>query len=260
MARSKTKDTLTFCLGILLIGGLVQLAGWMKGDDIVFPGVDEILKAFGRLVTTGKTYQLIWTTMKHLLMVLAASTAIGVALGLMQGMCRFLRTLLTPLMIFLRSLPMIVLIITVMVVVKYRYVPVIASTLIVMPIISEATCEGCLRIDRELIDVYRMNSGFNLRVLWHVYLPLMAGYLRQAYTNAVGMGVKLAVTAEYLVQTRDSLGKAVHSSLANSDFQDIYAYALVMILLVLMITEVPVWIGRGVGWLKRTRSAKPYQA
>lgn len=259
MARSKLHDTLTFCLGILLIGALVQLAGWLKGDDLVFPGVGEILRAFGRLVTTGSTYRLVWTTMQHLLLTMAASTVIGVALGLMQGMSRFLRTLLTPLMIFLRSLPMIVLIIIVMVVAKYKYVPVIASTMIVVPIISEATCEGCLRIDRELIDVYRMNSGFNLRVMWHVYLPLMAGYLRQAYTNAVGMGVKLAVTTEYLVQTRDSLGKAVHSSIYFNEYQDIYAYALVMILLVLLISEAPVWIGRGVSHLAQRRAARVHQ-
>jgi len=255
MARSKLTDTLTFCLGILLIGALVQFAGYLKGDDLVFPGVDEILRAFVRLITTGGTWRLILTTIKHLLMSMAFSTVIGVALGLMQGMSRFMRTLLSPLMIFLRSLPMIVLIVIIMVIAKYKYVPVIASTLIVVPIISEATCEGCLRIDRELIDVYRMNSSFNLRVMLEVYLPLMAGYLRQAYTNAVGMGVKLAVTTEYLVQTRDSLGKAVHSSIYFNEYQDIYAYALIMILLVLLISEAPVWIGRTIGSFIQRRSA-----
>ena len=50
-----------------------------------------------------------------------------------------------------------------------------------------------------MLDVYRMNSGFTLRVVFQVYLPLMAGYLRQAYVNAVGMGIKLAVTTEYRV-------------------------------------------------------------
>lgn len=254
MARSKIKDMLTFCLGILLIGALVQLAGAIKGDDLVFPGVGEILRAFGRLVTEPGTYRLILTTLQHLLLSMAFSTVIGVVLGLMQGMSRFMRTLLSPLMIFLRSLPMIVLIVIIMVVAKYKYVPVIASTLIVVPIISEATCEGCLRIDRELIDVYRMNSSFNLRVMLEVYLPLMAGYLRQAYTNAVGMGVKLAVTTEYLVQTRDSLGKAVHSSIYFNEYQDIYAYALIMILLVLLISEAPVWVGRIAGKAMQKRS------
>lgn len=244
MSWSKLQDMLTFCLGLVLIGAVLQAAGAAKGDRLVFPGVDEILRAFVRLTVTPQTYRLIATTLKHLIVSMAVSTVLGVSLGLLQGLCRFARQLLRPMMILLRSLPMIVLIVIVMVLVKYDKVPVIASSIILVPMIAEAACEGCLRIDPELIDVYRMNAGLNIRVLFRVYLPLMAGYLRQAYINAVGMGVKLAVSTEYLVQTRDSLGKAVHMSGYFNEYQDIYAYALVMILLVLLVSEVPMLIAR----------------
>ena len=244
MWRNKFKDTLTFCLGIALIGAIVQGAGAIKGDNLVFPGVDEIMRAFLRLITAEKTYALIWTTMKHLIASMAVSAVIGVALGMAMGMLPFLRKLLQPMMILLRSLPMVILIVIIMVVADYAYVPVLASSIVLAPMIAEAACEGCLRIDKELIDVYRMNAGFGLRVLFQVYLPLMAGYLRQAWVNAAGMGVKLAVSTEYLVQTKNSLGKAVHTSGYFNEYQDIYAYALVMILLVLVVSEGPVLIGR----------------
>ena len=253
MSRNKIQDILAFCLGLVLIAALLQAAGAMKGDRLVFPGVDEILRAFLRLITTGQTYRMIWTTMQHLIVSVAVSTGIGIALGLLQGMNRFIRKLFTPLMIMLRSMPMIVMIVIVMVLVKYEKVPVIASSIILIPMIAEAACEGCLRIDRELIDVYRMNASFNGRVLLHVYLPLMAGYLRQAWINAVGMGVKLAVSTEYLVQAKNSLGKAVHTSGYFNEYQDIYAYALVMILLVLLVSELPMLLGKAAGWMKRLR-------
>lgn len=251
MSQNKIKDTIAFCLGIVLIGVLLQAAGTLKGDDLVFPGVDEILQAFFRLITTGKTYALIWTTLRHLLASVAASTVVGVALGLGMGLLPFLRRLMQPLMIMLRSLPMIILIVIVMVMTSYDRVPVIASSIILIPMIAEAACEGCLRIEKELIDVYRMNANFNGRVLVHVYLPLMAGYLHQAWVNAVGMGVKLAVSTEYLVQARNSLGKAVHSSAYFNEYQDIYAYALVMVLLVLLVSEAPIVIGR---WIRRAKA------
>ena len=250
MSQSKIKDFCTFCLGIVLIGVLIQAAGALKGDALVFPGVNEILRAFVRLVTTPKTYLLIWTTLKHLIVSMVVSTVIGVGLGLAMGMIPFVRNLLKPLMIMLRSLPMIILIVIIMVITAYDRVPVIASSIILIPMIAEAACEGCLRIDKELIDVYRMNANFNGRVLFHVYLPLMAGYLKQAYVNAVGMGVKLAVSTEYLVQTRDSLGKAVHTSGYFNEYQDIYAYALIMILLVLVVSEGPVLIGKAVSRIR----------
>ena len=89
-----------------------------------------------------------------------------------------------------------------------------------------------------------MNSALNLRVLLRVYLPMMAGYLRQAYVNAVGMGLKLVVSTEYLVQTRNSLGKAIYSSSYFNEYENIYAYALVMILLVLLVSGLPALLGR----------------
>ena len=240
----KKREPLAFCLGLLLIGALIQAAGWLKGDALVFPGVDVILEAFFRLAGTGHTWVLIGTTLGHLLLSMAVSSVIGVLIGMAEGLSDFVRALFRPLMNLLRSLPMIVLIVFLMVLMPYPRVPVAASSLILIPIISEATSEGCRRIEPELIDVYRLNSGFNLQVLKSVYLPLMAGYFRQAWVNASGMGLRLAISTEYMVQTRNSLGKAIYSSSYFNEYQDIYAYALIMILLVLVIGELPAAVNR----------------
>ena len=77
---------------------------------------------------------------------------------------------------------------------------------------------------------------------FQVYLPLISGYLKQAFNNAAGMGLKVAVSAEYLVQARDSLGKAVYLSSYSTEYAEVYAYALIMIFLILLLTELPVKI------------------
>ena len=46
----------------------------------------------------------------------------------------------------------------------------------------------------------------------------------------------------------------MHSSIYFNEYQDIYAYALIMILLVLLISEAPVWIGRIAGRAMQKRS------
>lgn len=242
--NKKGLNTLAFCLGILLAGVLIQTAGWLKGDRLVFPDVGEILRTFVRMLGEERTWQQIGTTLVHLVEALAAAAVIGTALGLAQGKSMFIRNLLKPLMILLRSIPMIVMTVIIMVLTKYERVPLIASALMLIPLISEATAEGLRRIEPEMIDVYRMNSGFNARVLFRVYLPLMAGYLKQAYINAVGMGIKLAVTTEYLVQARNTLGKAVYSSAYFNEYAEIYAYALIMILLATLVSAVPETIKR----------------
>ena len=254
MARPKTGEALASCLGILLIGCLIQAAGWLRGDRLVFPGTADILRAVIRLLKRGDTYRKVWVTLRHLLKGLALATAVGLPLGLIAGVSDFTRALLRPMMIALRALPMIVMVVIIMVLTRYERVPVIATALFLIPLISEAACEGLRSIEPELIDVYRLNSPFNLRVLLNVHLPLMAGYLKQAYVSAVGMGLKLVVSTEYLVQTKNSLGKAVHSASYFNEYQDIYAYALIMILLVLLVGEVPVIVSRWAGRVKRQQA------
>ena len=238
--RQNRQEILSTLLGILLIGCLIQAAGWLRGDSLVFPGVPEILRAFFHLLAEARTWRLIATTLAHLLQALALSSLIGIPLGMAEGAAGFLYRLLRPLMIFLRSVPMIVMVIIIMVMTKYEHVPLAAATLLLIPLISEAVCEGMRRIEPELLDVYRLNSSFNLYVLLRVYLPLTAGYLKQAYISAVGMGIRIVVSTEYLVQSKDSLGKAIYSSSYFNEYQDIYAYALIMILLVLLVGSLPV--------------------
>lgn len=244
MEKNRTKDILIFFLGIILIGCLIQGVGKAKGEPLVFPGVGVILRAFFRLVRTPHTYLLILTSLSHVCIAMVISTVIGVTIGMVEGFFKSVHQLLKPLMILLRSIPMVVLVVIIMVLTKYSRVPYIAATLILVPLISEAAYEGCIHIDPELTDVYRVNSNFSLRILCTVYIPLMAGYLKQAYINAVGMGMKMIISAEYLVQTRNSLGKAIHTSGYFNEYEDIYAYALIMILLVLVLSELPMLIIR----------------
>lgn len=231
-----------FCLGIVLIGVFLQAGVLLKGNRIVFPGLPEIGQALVRLLSDGKTYLKIGTTMLHAAEALILSCGIGIAIGILEGCSRWAYSFFRPAMIFIRSIPMIVLVVLIMAAASYRIVPVAATCIILIPLFSEAVYEGCRSVEQELIDVYRLNGGIGFQVILRVYLPLVAGYVKQAFINAAGMGIKVVVSAEYLVQTRDSLGKAIYSSSYFSEYAEIYAYALIMILLVLLITEVPGWV------------------
>lgn len=240
MHKEKGKaGIISFCMGLILIAVLFQAEGMMKGNRVVFPGLPEIGQALFRLLRNAATYKKIGTTLLHMMEALILSAGIGIFIGLAEGVSEWIHSFLRPLMILIRSIPMIVLVILIMSVLNYRSVPVTASCMILVPLFSEAVYEGSRSLNPELIDVYRINGGFGIQVAIKIYIPLITGYLKQAFVNAAGMGLKVTVSAEYLVQTRDSLGKAVYSSAYFSEYAEIYAYAIIMVFLVLVITEVP---------------------
>ena len=244
MRRSKITGGVTFLLGMLLAAGLLQCLSLLKGDSAVFPRVGEIGGAFVRLLMTARTWELIGATLLRLVLSLLIAGALGLTLGVLAGLFPLIRGLLRPLMILLRAIPMIVIAVIVMVLAPYAHVPVICGSLLLLPLITEAASEGIRRVEPELIDVYRMNSQVSPRIVSQVYLPLIGGYLAQAFQNAVGMGVKVIVTTEFLVQAKDSLGKAVFTSQYFGDYADIYAYALIMALLALLVGGLPGLIRR----------------
>ena len=239
LKNKKAREGITFLLGIVLILVLIEAGSALKGDRLVFPTAGEISRAFMRLITAGSTWTRIGTTLLHVTEALALSVVIGTVLGIAEGLIPFLHALLRPLMALLRSLPMILLVIIIMVIAPFRTVPVLTAGMVLIPIISEAGYEGVVRMDPELIDVYRMNSGLNMTILMKVYLPMMSGYMKQAFINAAGMGLKVIVTSEYLVQTRDSLGKTIYTASYFNEYPEIYAYAIIMIGLVMLLTGVP---------------------
>ncbi len=77
MKPSKARNSLAFCLGVVLIGCLIQAAGALKGDVLVFPGVGEILRAFLRLLGAGQTCRMIGTTLGQELLSMAVTPLLG---------------------------------------------------------------------------------------------------------------------------------------------------------------------------------------
>ena len=239
MARNKRNgEWIAAVLGVGLILGLFQAGSVLYGKPAVFPPVDEIGRSFVDLLSQGKTYAKIGTTLGHVVQAVAVSCVLGIILGIAEGLIPYLHALLRPLAALLRSTPMIVLVIIIMVLSRPQ-VPLLTGCAVLVPIISEAAYEGCVRIEPELIDVYRLDSSIRPSIIFRVYLPLISGYMQQAFVNACGMGMKVIVTAEYVVQIRDSLGKTVYDRVYAYEYPELFAYGLIMVLLVLLLTGIP---------------------
>lgn len=250
MPRSKRiGEWAAFLLGIALILALIQLGHHLQGKRAIFPSTGQIVQAFLDLLKREKTYAQIGTTLVHTLETIAVSAAAGILLGTAEGLIPYMHSFMRPLHAMLRSMPMILLAMIMLVVTRFSkdLMPLLTGCLVLTPMISEAAYEGCVRIDPDLISVYRLDGGITPRVLLRVYLPLTGGYIRQAFINACGMGLKVVVTAEYLVHTVNSLGQAVYSDLDSLEYAELFAYALVMVLLVLALTGIPAAAARIAG-------------
>ena len=248
MTRNKRiGNRIALLLGIGLILALLQLGHDLQGRNALIPSADELFRTLTDMLSREKTYTRIGVTLAHVVKSIALSAVIGILLGVAEGLVPYLHSLLRPVHALFRSIPIILLGIIMLMVTRFskEWMPILTGCLVLVPLISEAAYEGCIRIDSSLTDVYRLDSRINLRIILRIYLPLISGYIRQAFVNACGMGLKVVVTAEYLVQTVNSLGTAIHNQQDNLNYAELFAYALIMAVLVLILTGIPsllIWI------------------
>ncbi|MCR5647604.1 MAG: ABC transporter permease subunit [Acholeplasmatales bacterium] len=241
----KIKNLILFVAGILIFVIIISLIGIIKDNSIVFPSVFEITDTFFSLLAKGSTYKYIGITLLDFIIALLLSSILGLGFGILSGFNDVSKGLLKPFMIIFRSMPMVIIIVIIMLTVpndNYRYVPVVSTTIALIPILYEAVSEGIRRIEAPYNDVWRLNSKLNLKVIFNVHLPLISGYLKQALVTAIGLGIKMIVTTEFISGVRNTMGTAIFNSKILVEYQEIYAYALILIFLVVIVELVPDFI------------------
>ena len=238
----KIKNLILFVAGILIFIIIISLIGIIKDNKVVFPSVFEITDTFFELLKKGDTYKYVGITLLDFVIALLFSSIIGLGFGILSGFNDISKGILRPFMIVFRSMPMVIIIVIIMLTIpndNYRYVPIVSTSIALIPILYEAVSEGIRRIDSSFNDVWRLNSKLNAKVIFNVHLPLISGYLKQAIITAIGLGIKMIVTTEFIAGVRNTMGTAIFNSKSLVEYKEIYAYALILIILVVLVELIP---------------------
>ncbi len=110
--------------------------------------------------------------------------------------------------------------------------------MMIFPIIYQAISDGIANIDHELIDVFKLEDENVWDGIKYCYLPLIEHQIRTAFLQAAGLGVKVLVMAEYLAQTRNSVGNALYLAKVNLEYDKVFAWTLLLILLAIVIEAI----------------------
>ncbi|MGM9968940.1 MAG: ABC transporter permease [Anaeroplasma sp.] len=239
MNKKRLKNTVYCCIGILLLAFLYQCFSYLVNKKIFIPNISDIISSFFHIIGDGSTYLYIGNSLYHLLIALIVSMSIGISLGIISGVYKNTYLILKPIMSLLRILPVIIFIVLIMLVADLSDVAVITCILILIPIFYEGTYQGIINIDEYLLDVYKLNSSINLKVIFRVYLPLISSYSKSSFISSIGMGIKILVTTEYISGANNTIGKAIILAMNDLNYSYIYAYSLILIIVILLIEYLP---------------------
>lgn len=225
------KNRLSVASGVFLLFVFWFVASLIVGNEILLPGPLAVLRAFGALFTRSESLLAIGGTLLRLLSAMAVALVSGLFLGVLAGLKPGLGRFLSPAVTVLRTVPVISIVVIVLILAGFEKTPYVITFLMIFPLFFQAVSDGVRNIDPELVDVYRLEDNRFFTGLWHCYLPLIGDQIKTALLQSAGLGIKVLVMAEYLAQTKDSIGNRLYLEKVNLNYDMVFAWTLFLILL-----------------------------
>ncbi len=205
---------------------------------IILPSPISVLNAMIGIFTHQDTLHAILMTCLRLIVAIALSSILGIALGVLSGFKHQIAIFLKPYVTILRTIPVISIVVILLILFGFNYTPYIITFLMVFPIIYSSVLEGIHQMDHELLDVYHLEEHDFKLGLKLVYFPMIKKYILLSFLQSFGLGIKVLVMAEFLSQTKYSIGNQIFLAKVNLTYDKVFAWTIILILLSVLIEYV----------------------
>ena len=245
MNKKLHQNILFYILGIILVVFVFQILSWVKNNEYFLPNVGSIFSSFFTLLGNSNTWISIIYTIKNVFLSIILSFIIGIFFAVIAYKSNIIYQILKPLMMVFRFIPLII-VISILFYLFYRQDEItlyfcVCSFLV--PMIYESVYQGIKGIDKSYIDVYRLHSSFNLKILFRVYLPLTFSSCKSAFLNSIGLGIKVCLSVEFICSMTNTLGFLIKNEINSLEgFTNVYAFLLILILISIILELIPILI------------------
>lgn len=192
-----------------------------------------------------------WLSAGNSLLHIAAGFCLAFLAGILIGAAAWrlpaLRSLLSPLLTFMKSVPVASFIILALVWFDSENLAVIVAAIIVFPLIYFAVISGLDSTDERLLEMSRVFRVRKLRSVWDIYRPAVMPYLLTACSSALGMSWKAGIAAEVIGTPLHSIGEQMYYSKLYMNTAEVFAWTAVVIVLSLAFEKLVLHLLRLVG-------------
>ena len=208
-----------------------KLASMAVGSELLLAGPAAVLVRLAQLVPTAAFWSTVGFSLARIAAGFAAAFVLGLLLGLAAHRWHALAELLAPAVSFLKSVPIVCVIVLLLMWVGSVRVSAIAVFLAVFPAIYYSVLEGRAAASPGLGELLRVMGvpGWRrfLANTWQQLLP----YLVATCRNACGMAWKAGVAAELIGSPRGSMGERIYQAKLLLETGDLFAWTIVVVAL-----------------------------
>ncbi len=158
----------------------------------------------------------------------------GVLIGLFMSFASSINItekLLSPLKVIIRATPIASFIMLAWIWLERDMIPVIISSLMVIPVVWGNVSTGIKNIDKDYKELAKVYKIKKLTQLKSIYIPGVLPYFTTALCTCAGLVWKAGIAAEVLCQPKNSIGTNLFYAKSILETLDVFAWTTVVIII-----------------------------
>ncbi|MBN2510938.1 MAG: ABC transporter permease subunit [Spirochaetales bacterium] len=205
---------------------LWKAASVYAGSSIILPSPKESVSALIAIITEEDTMGALASTLLRGAAGFLLAVATGLALGVPAGMYPSFRSGIEPLLVVVRSTPLISVILLALIWFSSGTVPVFVAFLMIFPIITSGVSEGISHVDQELLEMAEVYGMDRRTVIRWMYVPSVASYVFPGLETASGLAWKLVIAAEVLSRPVSGMGTKMQEARMYLETARLFAWTI----------------------------------
>ncbi|MFN2467223.1 MAG: ABC transporter permease [Gaiellaceae bacterium] len=231
--RSTWRLLLRALLFLLALVGLYT--AWTLGshrfEDYILPGPGPVWDSFASMWSRGVWTGQVGATLGHMFLAYGITILIGLPLGILIGRFWVVEDLSRALLIFLQTVPTVVLIALALIFVGTSATGVVSVTVAsCLAYFTLNVIQGTKSIDRDLVEMARTYSANELTIMRAIVLPSVVPFFLAGGRITLGVAWQVTLFGEYLMGT-PGVGFQINAAIKLLDTASVYAWGLSIVAL-----------------------------
>ncbi len=225
LSKNKLISLLSVCT-ILIVWKIFSL---IYKSELILPSPESTLVATIKLITSKSFFRIISLTIFRGIIGFAISFILGIAMGIWAGINDNFNSFLKPILVTIRSVPVISLILLALIWFNVDLVPIFIGFLTMFPFICTNVIDGIRNVDKDLIQMCNTYRIKKKKVIREVYLPAITPFIFSGASSAMGIGWRAIIIGEVLSQPQWGIGTFMQSAQTFLLVKEVIAWTIIAV-------------------------------
>lgn len=230
-APKQEKNRVKSALIILFWLVVWEITDRVIDNRIILSGPVHIIASLAQQVQQADFWLICGASFLRIAVGFILSFVAGFLLALVCHRFKLIRDFLEPIIVMLKTVPMISFVIMLLIWVGNQALTIYLSFLIVLPIIYTNTLQGLNNVDPQLMEVAKVYHMAPWKKFMFIYRPAFMPFVLSASKLALGMSWKSGIMAEVIGTPKPSIGREMYAAKSYLQTADLFAWTVVVVIL-----------------------------